>query len=88
VGQNKSVIIYNKANGYIVDALLKAVFNNSHCMDAVHQTYIVCGKMDLRRSIDDLVARRTRTICIRDIQSGFISVLWYPQRPIQRSILE
>ncbi|WP_341780284.1 hypothetical protein [Levilactobacillus sp. HBUAS70063] len=30
VGKNKSVIIYNKANGYIVDALLKAVFNDAH----------------------------------------------------------
>lgn len=30
VGQNKSVIIYNKANGYIVDALLKAVFDHDH----------------------------------------------------------
>jgi len=30
VGQNKSVIIYNKANSYIVDAVLKAVFNNAH----------------------------------------------------------
>ncbi|MFC6201199.1 IS66 family insertion sequence element accessory protein TnpB [Lactiplantibacillus nangangensis] len=25
-------------------------------MDAVHQTYIVCGKMDLRRGIDALAA--------------------------------
>ncbi|NLR10801.1 MULTISPECIES: hypothetical protein [Lactobacillaceae] len=30
VGKNKSVIIYNKANSYIVDALLKAVFNDAH----------------------------------------------------------
>ena len=30
VGKNKSVIIYNKANGYIVDALLKAVFSDAH----------------------------------------------------------
>ncbi|WP_203639398.1 hypothetical protein [Levilactobacillus wangkuiensis] len=30
VGKNKSVIIYNKANGYIVDAVLKAVFNDAH----------------------------------------------------------
>ena len=30
VGQNKSVIIYNRANSYIVDAVLKAVFNNAH----------------------------------------------------------
>ena len=30
VSQNKSVIIYNKANGYIVDALLKAVFDHDH----------------------------------------------------------
>ncbi|MFC6260868.1 hypothetical protein [Levilactobacillus fujinensis] len=28
--KNKSVIIYNKANGYIVDAVLKAVFNDAH----------------------------------------------------------
>ena len=25
-------------------------------MDAVHQTYIVCGKTDLRRGIDGLAA--------------------------------
>ena len=30
IDRNKSVIIYNKANGYIVDAVLKAVFNNAH----------------------------------------------------------
>ena len=30
IGKNKSVIIYNKANGYIVDAVLKAVFNDDH----------------------------------------------------------
>lgn len=30
IDQNKSVIIYNKANSYIVDAVLKAVFNNAH----------------------------------------------------------
>jgi len=30
VGQNKTVIIYNKASGYIVDALLKAVFDDAH----------------------------------------------------------
>lgn len=30
IDQNKSVIIYNKANNYIVDAVLKAVFNNAH----------------------------------------------------------
>ncbi|AYM02631.1 hypothetical protein D8911_06310 [Levilactobacillus brevis] len=30
VGKNKSVIIYNKANCYIVDALLKAVFSDAH----------------------------------------------------------
>jgi len=30
IGKNKSVIIYNKANGYIVDAVLKAVFNDAH----------------------------------------------------------
>ncbi|MCF6161086.1 MAG: hypothetical protein LKG79_03730 [Furfurilactobacillus sp.] len=30
LGQNKTVIIYNKANSYLVDALLKAVFNDAH----------------------------------------------------------
>ena len=30
VDQNKSVIIYNKASGYIVEALLKAVFDHAH----------------------------------------------------------
>jgi len=30
VDQNKSVIIYNRASGYIVEALLKAVFDHAH----------------------------------------------------------
>lgn len=30
IGKNKSVIIYNKANGYIVEAVLKAVFHDAH----------------------------------------------------------
>ncbi|WP_382404167.1 hypothetical protein [Levilactobacillus lanxiensis] len=30
IGKNKAVIIYNKANGYIDDAVLKAVFNDAH----------------------------------------------------------
>jgi hypothetical protein len=30
IGQNKTVVVYNHANGYIVDALMKAVFNDAH----------------------------------------------------------
>lgn len=30
VDENKTVVVYNRINSYILDALLKAVFNNDH----------------------------------------------------------
>lgn len=27
---NKTLVVYNRINGYILDAVLKAVFNNAH----------------------------------------------------------
>lgn len=30
VGSNRTVIIYNRINNYILDAVLKAVFTNDH----------------------------------------------------------
>ncbi|MBG1272260.1 hypothetical protein FND55_01085 [Lactobacillus paracasei subsp. paracasei] len=30
LGNNKTVIVYNHIQGYILDALMKAVFNDAH----------------------------------------------------------
>lgn len=30
LGENKTVIVYNRINSYILDALLKAVFKDDH----------------------------------------------------------
>ena len=30
LGENKTVLVYNRINNYILDALLKAVFRNDH----------------------------------------------------------
>ena len=30
LGENKTVIVYNRVNSYILDALLKAVFKDDH----------------------------------------------------------
>ncbi|KRM05033.1 hypothetical protein FC89_GL001860 [Liquorilactobacillus ghanensis DSM 18630] len=30
LGESKTVVVYNRVNNYILDALLKAVFRNDH----------------------------------------------------------
>lgn len=30
IGDNKTVVVYGRIQGYILDALLKAVFNDAH----------------------------------------------------------
>ncbi|KRL44301.1 hypothetical protein [Lacticaseibacillus manihotivorans] len=30
INQNKNIVVYNRINGYILDALMKAVFNDAH----------------------------------------------------------
>lgn len=30
IGNNKTVVVYNHVQGYILDAFLKAVFNDAH----------------------------------------------------------